>query len=241
MRVLPATTSTNDVCHQLGEAGHSGTAVLAEFQENGRGQHGRSWSAPERSAILMSLLLRPPQELDQPQFLTAWTAVCIARVLARYHLAPQIKWPNDVLVDGYKICGILVERRKATVVGIGLNVSIRKEEFPSDLRVPATSLEIVTGKPVDRTGLVCEILNELDSALVHAQENGSEQLYESWEDFSLHRPGDWVTAITADDQIVGTLMDLRPDLGASIRTSVSFTHIAPPKLLRVENGPPVQS
>lgn len=234
--------STNDYCHQqaLALPDEDSLAVFAEHQIGGRGQHGRRWSAPPRSAILMSLLLRPPPNLDQARFLTAWSAVCVAEVLRDcYQLPVQIKWPNDVLIARKKICGILVERRKATVVGIGLNIAIEESEFPADLRVPATSLSQHLTENVDRTELAIRLLNRLDEWLSCTKQRAAASLYECWQQFRWPQLGEPVRATTHTEEVTGALLELRPDLGAQIlEKETTRIHFIPPEhLLRVERCP----
>jgi BirA family biotin operon repressor/biotin-[acetyl-CoA-carboxylase] ligase len=149
------TDSTNERAKQLAAAGAlHGTLVTADEQTAGRGRQGRVWTAPPRSAVLMSLVLR---ELDERLPLAA--AVAVSEALP---LSAAIKWPNDVWIGGRKIAGILVEGRPQegwAVLGIGLNVSVERDDFPPELRDTATSLliegdappvEAVLGRVVDR-------------------------------------------------------------------------------------------
>jgi len=135
------TDSTNERARELAAAGAPhGTLVTADEQQAGRGRQGRAWSAPARSAVLMSVVLR---ELSETLPLAAAVAVCEA-----LPVESQIKWPNDVWIDGRKVAGILVEARPQegwAVLGIGLNVST--EEFPAPLDETATSLALA-GSPI---------------------------------------------------------------------------------------------
>ena len=140
------TDSTNQRAKELADAGAPhGTVVTADEQTAGRGRQGRSWVAPPRSAVLMSVVLR---ELDESAALLP-LATAVAVCEAAESVAPvecAIKWPNDVWVEGRKLCGILVEGRPAAgwaVVGVGLNVTTA--EFPPELRDIATSLRIAGG------------------------------------------------------------------------------------------------
>jgi BirA family biotin operon repressor/biotin-[acetyl-CoA-carboxylase] ligase len=130
------TDSTNERARELAAAGAPhGTLVTADEQQAGRGRQGRAWSAPARSAVLMSVVVR---ELSETLPLAAAVAVCEA-----LPVESQIKWPNDVWIDGRKVAGILVEARPQegwAVLGIGLNVAI--EEFPPPLDETATSLQL---------------------------------------------------------------------------------------------------
>lgn len=137
------TDSTNQRARELAERGApSGTVVTAAKQSAGRGRRGRVWSAPEDTALLYSALLRP-LELEHTLLpLSAPVAVCEA-IEAVAPVRCQIKWPNDVWLDGRKVCGILIEARPPdwAVIGIGVNVAIPEDEFPADLRWPATSID----------------------------------------------------------------------------------------------------
>jgi BirA family transcriptional regulator, biotin operon repressor / biotin---[acetyl-CoA-carboxylase] ligase len=128
--------STNERARALAAAGAPhGTLVTAAEQSAGRGRQGRTWSAPAGQALLMSLLLREP-----PRFLPLAAAVAVAEVAGD---AAKIKWPNDVQLEGRKVAGILVEGRpqeRWAVLGVGLNVAIRVEDLPTELRETATTL-----------------------------------------------------------------------------------------------------
>lgn len=219
VEVLAKTSSTNDVCHEAAQLGAAeGLVVLAEEQESGRGQHGRQWNAPPRSSLLFSLLLRPTPELSQPAFLIAWAACAIAETLQReYGIDAHIKWPNDIVVAGRKFCGILTERRQATVVGIGLNVSIRPHEFPEELRMPAISLEDLWGQPIERTDFANLLLDELDALYVQAQSTNPTIIDQQWQSFAEPLVGKRVVVVTRSGERSGTLEHLSPMRGAVLR------------------------
>jgi BirA family biotin operon repressor/biotin-[acetyl-CoA-carboxylase] ligase len=154
------TDSTNQRAKELADAGAPhGTAVTADEQTAGRGRQGRSWVAPPRSAVLLSVVLR---DLDESAALLP-LATAVAVCEAAESLAPvrcEIKWPNDVWVERRKLCGILVEGRPAAgwaVVGLGVNVTTR--EFPADL--VATSLAL-SGAEVSVEQTVGAVLAMLD-------------------------------------------------------------------------------
>ncbi len=133
---LRRTDSTNERARELAALGAPhGTLVTAGQQSAGRGRQGRSWVAPDGRALLCSLLLRDP-----PRLLPLAAGVAVASVVGAPAL---VKWPNDVLIDGRKVAGILVEGRpqeRWAVVGIGLNVALRPEDFPPELRETAGTL-----------------------------------------------------------------------------------------------------
>ncbi|HEX6389815.1 MAG TPA: biotin--[acetyl-CoA-carboxylase] ligase [Solirubrobacteraceae bacterium] len=156
---LRATTSTNDRARDLAAAGAPhGTLVTAGAQSAGRGRQGRSWSAPPGTALLVSLVLREP-----PPLLPLAAAVAVAEVCGD---AAKIKWPNDVLIEGRKVAGILAEGRpqeRWAVLGIGLNVALRVEDLPPELHATATTLDRA---PTALEPTLHELLTALDRALV---------------------------------------------------------------------------
>jgi BirA family biotin operon repressor/biotin-[acetyl-CoA-carboxylase] ligase len=171
IRVFERTTSTNDIIARLGRDGiGEGAVVFAESQSRGRGRLGRLWISPARKGLWFSILLRPDLA---PQFATQLTvaaATALARAIAlQTGLAPEIKWPNDILIRGKKTAGILTELTaeldhvKEMVLGIGVDVNLDAADFPRDLRKTATSLKIESGQAIDRAELAAAILRELDA------------------------------------------------------------------------------
>lgn len=156
--------STNLWIKRLAEEGAAhGTLALAEFQSAGRGRLGRSWQAPERSSVMMSLLLRPEFEPQYASMLTLVMGLAVAQAVEKLGFAPSIKWPNDVVLSRKKICGILTEMSASegrighVVIGVGINVNIR--EFPEEMADKATSLCLEAGHDFERSavpGLVME-------------------------------------------------------------------------------------
>jgi len=171
--VLDESPSTNAVVVARARSGApEGCVVVTEHQTAGRGRLDRSWETPARSALTFSALLRPPAQVPAERWpwlpLTAGVAVAI--VLRTLGYPAGVKWPNDVLMQTStgekKVCGILVERVEtsygpAAVVGIGLNTSLRADELPI---ATATSLEIESGAPVDRTFVLLKLLAQLENA-----------------------------------------------------------------------------
>jgi BirA family biotin operon repressor/biotin-[acetyl-CoA-carboxylase] ligase len=139
---LRTADSTNERARELAEAGApSGTVVTADAQTAGRGRSGRAWTTPAGKALLLSALLRP---LDERHLLLP-LAVPVAVCEAIESVAPvrcRIKWPNDVWLDERKVAGVLIESRPPdwAVIGVGVNVAIAEDEFPAELRWPATSV-----------------------------------------------------------------------------------------------------
>jgi BirA family biotin operon repressor/biotin-[acetyl-CoA-carboxylase] ligase len=171
IRVFEQTTSTNDVIEKLARDGvKEGVVVFAESQTRGRGRLGRKWLSPAYKGLWFSILLRPdlrPQETTQ---LTVASATALCRAIAsETGLNPEIKWPNDILVGGKKVAGVLTElsaeldRVKHVILGIGVDVNQGAAEFPAELRKQATSLRIEAGRTFSRADLATAILRELDN------------------------------------------------------------------------------
>ena len=143
-RHFSRTDSTNSRARELAAAGAPhGTVVTAAEQTAGRGRQGRTWTAPQNKALLYSAILRPLQERHMMLPLAVPLAVCEAAEQLEPSINCRVKWPNDILVEGRKLAGILIEARPQdgwAVIGVGLNLSIKREEFPPDLRDTAISL-----------------------------------------------------------------------------------------------------
>ncbi len=143
-RHFRVTDSTNDRARELVETGApGGTVVTAREQTAGRGRQGRVWTAPEGKALLYSAVLRSLDERHLLLPLSVPLAVCAAAEQLRPGAECQVKWPNDIWLEGRKLSGILIEAKPQegwAVIGIGLNLSIEPHEFPDDLRQPAISL-----------------------------------------------------------------------------------------------------
>ncbi len=153
--------STNDVAAESNEV--EGTAFVADYQTKGRGQHGRTWASRPGDSLLLSVLLKPPPELNRPVILTALAAVAVGdAILELAGVQTRIKWPNDLLVRGKKVCGILIEQSLGTVVGIGLNLNQIPEDFASAGLPDATSLAMIAASPVDRRSALITVLRKLD-------------------------------------------------------------------------------
>ncbi|WP_257351786.1 biotin--[acetyl-CoA-carboxylase] ligase [Pseudalkalibacillus decolorationis] len=164
-------TSTQEIAHRIAmEGAPEGTIVIAEQQTTGRGRLGRPWHSPKGSGIWMSIILRPNIPPQQSPQLTLLAAVGVVQGIERsVGLNPQIKWPNDILIEGKKVVGILTElqaeadRINSVIIGIGINVNTPKDAFPKELETIATSLKAESsGNDIDRSELVRSILIEME-------------------------------------------------------------------------------
>ncbi len=162
--VFDRVDSTNTLAAQLAaDPANAGTVILADEQLAGRGQHGRSWVCPPGAGVLLSVLLFPPPALRRPVVLTSWAAVAVCETIRELTaLEARIKWPNDVLLEDRKVCGILIEQGKGTVVGIGLNVNQSAESFAAAGLTLAGSLALWTGQPLDRSAAARRLIECLD-------------------------------------------------------------------------------
>jgi BirA family biotin operon repressor/biotin-[acetyl-CoA-carboxylase] ligase len=141
-----------------------GTLVVAEEQTAGRGRLGRRWFAPAGTSLLCSLQLRPPVAPERlPELTSVASRACAEAIASLTGLEPELKFPNDVLVAGRKVAGILAEAREERVVlGIGVNVNVPAEELPQEVDLAATSLLVETGREIDRAALLAELLERLE-------------------------------------------------------------------------------
>jgi BirA family transcriptional regulator, biotin operon repressor / biotin---[acetyl-CoA-carboxylase] ligase len=143
-----------------------GAVAVAEEQSEGRGRLGRVWHAPPRTSVLVSVLLRPEIEPSRLPELSLVAGGAVAEAIADVTgIDPAIKFPNDLLVGGKKVAGILAESSEGRVVlGVGVNANQTAEELPVDAQTPPTSLRVELGEPVDRAALLAAILLRLESA-----------------------------------------------------------------------------
>lgn len=170
--VYETITSTNDRALRLGG---DGTVIVAEMQTAGRGRHGRAWHSKPGMGLYFSVAF------DRPTEGLAFAAPLAVRDALSPVVETTIKWPNDVLIDGKKFCGVLVEARQGRiVVGIGINVHHRAEDFPDVLRNRATSIEAATGVHVDRGELLRDVLTHLDERVVAIRAGCVEQVFREW-------------------------------------------------------------
>jgi BirA family transcriptional regulator, biotin operon repressor / biotin---[acetyl-CoA-carboxylase] ligase len=148
----------------LDEADPEGAVVVADEQTEGRGRLGRTWVAPAGTSLLCSILLRPAVEPARlPGLSVVAGRACAEAIHDVAGVEPEVKFPNDVLLRGRKVAGILAEASEGRVVlGVGVNVSQSPGQFPSDARTPATSLLVETGRVVDRAELLATLLERLD-------------------------------------------------------------------------------
>ena len=186
---LESLDSTNAKARQLAEAGAlDGTVIIADRQSAGRGRLGRRWESPPSVNLYCTILLRPQIPLQQAPQLTFLSAVAVAETLNQlYQLSARVKWPNDILVDGAKIAGLLNEMSAETeqihfvLLGIGVNLNMTSEQFPADLLYPATSVFLQRGQLADRAAFIREFLQRLDGYYQEFLAEGFVPIRRRWE------------------------------------------------------------
>jgi BirA family biotin operon repressor/biotin-[acetyl-CoA-carboxylase] ligase len=210
------TDSTNTVAMRLGESGEPhGAVVVAEEQNAGRGRAGRSWTSEKSAGIYCSVLLRPPIPPAYAPLLTL-VAGLAARDAAAEDLdaLPDIRWPNDLLVRGRKVCGILTEmhaepdRVHFAAVGIGMNVN--QTRMPAELADIATSLRIETGKLHSRLELLIRLLRHLDRYYNQFLAEGASPILRRFAEVSSYFEGKRVQITTAAESFTGKTAGLEP-------------------------------
>jgi BirA family transcriptional regulator, biotin operon repressor / biotin---[acetyl-CoA-carboxylase] ligase len=211
------TDSTNRVALELGHSGEpEGAVVLAEEQTAGKGRAGRAWQSERAAGIYMSLLLRPRLAPVQAPLLTMMAGLSARTAIeAQTGLTPDLKWPNDLLVSGKKVGGILTEMHaepsqvRFVIVGIGLNVN--QEKFPGELGTTASSLRIETGKQVSRLELLVRLLREFENDYNHFLREGPAGVKQKFEAVSSYAQGKRVRVTSGGASFTGTTAGLGPE------------------------------
>lgn len=201
--------STNTLALALAQdTANDGLVLVAREQTAGRGQHGRTWLSPAGSSVLLSAIVFPPPALQRPAILTAWAAVSACEAIREVAgVGATIKWPNDLLIDSRKVCGILIEQRGGTVAGIGLNVNQTAALFEAAGLSEATSLAVAAGSPLDCEAVARLLIRRLDTEY-RLLLGGEVALLEArWRE-RLGLLGRTVTAECHDGDVRGRLLEL---------------------------------
>ena len=214
---LESTQSTNEEAKKIAREGaEEGTIVVAEEQITGHGRLARGFYSPFAKGIWFSLILRPKFFPMEASKCTLLAAVGVCRGIRRMGLADAgIKWPNDILVHGKKLVGILtlmsasMEKIDYIIMGIGINTGIKKNEFPEDFREGATSF-LNEGINVSRKDLLAAILGELEKEYSIAQDEGFDKVLDDWRALSVTL-GQEVRIIFGDDSYTGKAVDIDRD------------------------------
>jgi len=217
-------SSTNDVARDLAASGKpEGLCIIAREQTAGRGRQGHSWSSPPGEGLYLSLILRPEIRASESAVITLAAAVAVAETLKLdFQLSVDIKWPNDILASGRKICGILVEsaiesgRLQYAVMGIGVNVA--QLYFPGELGLTATSLSLETGRTLSPEDLLKPLLKRLQYWCTSATAKPG-PVIARWEELSSYARDCAVRVDSADGSIEGVTRGLTPKGALNIELS----------------------
>lgn len=211
--------STNTYAARLAREGATeGTVVIADEQTGGKGRLGRSWVSPPGLNLYLSLILRPQAPTTLAPQTNLLAAVAVADTIIEVcGLSPAIKWPNDVLVDNKKVCGILAEMQteggelRSIVLGIGVNLNAPLSAFPPELHDKASSLFLVSRRTVDRAAFTAALLTHLEKRYVLWIEEGFPALRFAWERHAAGLLGRRITVAAPEGTIAGIVLGLDTD------------------------------
>jgi BirA family biotin operon repressor/biotin-[acetyl-CoA-carboxylase] ligase len=230
IRCYKTIDSTNNEAKRLAHAGAlEGTIILAESQHQGKGRMGRTWISPPGEGIYLSAVLRPCIVPAEVQKLTLVAAVALAFTFRHFGIISQIKWPNDILVNGKKAAGILMELiTKAgqidfVIVGIGVNVNTSIDELPLSIRNLATSINMVTSRPIPRQKIIQVLLMQLESWYKQFLTGPFEMILEEWKRLS-YTLGTHVTVTLSDGKLEGVAEAVGSDGALMVRDDKGGRH-----------------
>jgi len=216
-----AVDSTNAFALRLIEHGYKvaeGTVVIAESQTAGKGRLGRSWYSERESGLYLSIILYPKAPPSLAPLLTLATTIAAHNAIERTtRLDVDIKWPNDLLIGGKKVCGILaemqaeVDRIKMMIIGIGINVN--HESFPEEIAGRATSLRLASGRPQSRIEILVDFLEEFEGLYTTFEQKGPRVIIDRWTRLSSFANGRKIEIHDGVRRIAGVTRGLNP-LGA---------------------------
>lgn len=223
--------STQKIASKLAnEAAEEGTVVISEEQTAGRGRMDRKWHSPKHTGIWMSILLRPKIPISKAPQLTLITAVGVVQAIEEAtELLPQIKWPNDIMVNGKKITGILTELQAeadsihSVIIGIGMNVNTLEADFPEEIRRTASSLSIEAGRTIGREELIRTILEKLEKLYFLYLTKGFLPIKLMWESYAISI-GKQIIARTITGEISGKAIGITEDGVLLIEDSAGVIH-----------------
>ncbi|OHR74559.1 bifunctional biotin--[acetyl-CoA-carboxylase] synthetase/biotin operon repressor [Bacillus sp. HMSC76G11] len=186
-------SSTQKIAHSLaGDGAEEGTIVVADQQTGGRGRLARAWYSPKQTGIWMSMILRPKIPINKTPQLTLLTAVALIQAIEEVTgLTPEIKWPNDIMINGKKIVGILTElqaeadRVHSVIIGVGMNVNHTLDQFPEELQAIATSIAEETGEPADRAQVIQVIMKNFEKLYTSYLIHGFKPVKLLWESYAI--------------------------------------------------------
>ena len=220
-----ALDSTNSKAYELANQGaEEGEVVIAESQKKGKGRLGRNWFSPPFSNLYLSVILRPKIPPPQAPLITLMAAVATAEAIEKtYGLQPLIKWPNDILLNGRKMAGLLNEIKSETdrihfvILGIGVNLNIDEKMFPKEIRSVATSMKREMGQGVSRKIFLASLLQELEKWYTVFLRQGEGVILKSWRERAKIK-GRQVKMTSFGETITGRAIDVDSDGALIIET-----------------------
>jgi BirA family transcriptional regulator, biotin operon repressor / biotin---[acetyl-CoA-carboxylase] ligase len=210
------TESTNDVAMRLGESGEPhGAVVIAESQTAGRGRAGHSWVSEKSAGIYVTVLLRPAISPMHSPALTLVAGLAAHDAIAEETgLSPDIRWPNDVMLNGKKVCGILTEMQaeidRVHFAAVGIGVNVNQHKMPAELAAIATSLRSETGRTHSRLELLARLLRHLDRYYNQFVGEGTGPIVRRFAEVSSYGEGKRVRIVNGKDSFIGTTAGLEP-------------------------------
>lgn len=181
------TDSTNNEVKRHADA-KDGSVFIAEYQTAGKGRRGRIWESEAGAEILMSVLLMPNIPPEQIPALTAVAGLAVCRAIRSFGLDAGIKWPNDIVINGKKLCGILCEMftmGESSKIAVGIGINANTKSFDGELESKATSIYLQTGKRISREELTAAVLLELDKCYANFLKNGFSSLLKEYSSLCL--------------------------------------------------------
>jgi BirA family biotin operon repressor/biotin-[acetyl-CoA-carboxylase] ligase len=197
-----------------------GGMVIADEQTKGRGRWGRTWFSPPRKNLHLTLTMKLPAEHPPLGTLSLLTGVAIVEALRqRFSVPAFVKWVNDVVVDGKKLAGILIEGVGGdwVLIGIGVNVNLAETELPDELRTTATSLQMVKGTPVDRTEVLSALLVSLESWWERWAQGAMGSVWQALEGWDWLRDKSVTAHLPDGTTLHGFAVGIMPDGGLRLR------------------------
>ncbi|OHC07635.1 MAG: biotin--[acetyl-CoA-carboxylase] ligase, partial [Planctomycetes bacterium RIFOXYD12_FULL_42_12] len=201
----------------------NGTVIFAEEQTKGRGRSDHSWSCPKYKGLLFTLLLKHNMQPDHLCLLTGTMAVSITETIREtLHLPAEIKWPNDILIGGKKVGGVLVafeknlKKQSIFLIGIGINVNFTEEDLPGQTRLPATSLAIERKEPINRNFLAKALLQDIDKWYSILKNDHYRYITDRWREFCV-TIGEKLTIIDCGKEYTGKVIDISNNGGLMMK------------------------
>ena len=209
-------TSTSDVAFEIALKGASeGTVVIADVQTKGKGRLSRVWQSPAACNLYTSIIIRPPIEPALASQITLMTGVAVAELLSSYYPYVTLKWPNDVQIGGKKVSGILAQMRTSgkkidfIIVGIGININMKREDFEESIQDISTSLREETGGDISRVDLTVKLYDSFERWYARYIRDGFDPIRDMW--LKYNSKGRHVHVVSGDDLYKGEVVGIDGD------------------------------